>query len=356
MSNISLSPDDIRSAADEGVISHNNAQDLIAWAADQRTATAGPPAAEQSKGLNLVTVAYYFGAMLMITACGWFLGDKWEELGSPGVLVTALVYLAVYLGLGLWIRTKGFIVGGGLLVTVAVCLVPLIVYSIEDILGLWPAANPGEYGDYYPRIHGSWIAMELATVVAALIALRFVKFGFLTAPLAFSFWFFSMDIAALILGDESLDWNARGWISIVVGVVTILIGYGLEKSYGKPEVPRSEDFAFWCYLFGLMAFWGGLTSMDSGSEIGKALYALVNLGLIGIALFLRRAVFLVFGALGVHIYLGHLAYRVFQDSFLFPFVLAFLGLSLIIVTVLAQRYLNRLAKVTLSREGGENAV
>ena len=37
--------------------------------------------------------------------------------------------------------------------------------------------------------------------------------------------------------------------------------------------------------------------------------------------------------LGVHVYLGHLAYEVSKDSFFFPFALALLGLSLILLTV-----------------------
>ena len=123
----------------------------------------------------------------------------------------------------------------------------------------------------------------------------------------------------------------------------MLVGYGLERTLHVPGEPRSQDFAFWCYLFGLMAFWGGLTSMDSGSEFNRAVYLVINLGLIGIALYLRRTVFLVFGAIGVHLYLGHLAYTVFKESFLFPFALAFLGLSLILVTVFAQSYVWRIA-------------
>ena len=59
---------------------------------------------------------------------------------------------------------------------------------------------------------------------------------------------------------------------------------------------------------------------------------------------LRRAVFLVFGAMGAYIYLGHLAWEVFKDSVLFPFVLALLGLSLILGTVWGQRYWKRQIK------------
>jgi len=339
---LSLTSADIYLAAEEGVLLRADAERLIHWGFEQRFNRSGlaePKAAavEQGRGFNLVTVAYYFGAMLMITACAWFLGDKWDDLGSPGILSTVVLYMLIAAGLGWWLRKKGYTVGGALLITVAVCLVPLLTYSIEDILGLWPSGHPGAYERYYPWINGSWIVMELATIAAAAIALRFVRFGFLTAPIAFSFWFLSMDLAALISRNADLGWENRQWISVFVGLVTLLVGYALDRTLHKPGEPRSEDFAFWCYLFGMLAFWGGLTSMDSDSELTKAAYALLNVGFILLSVKLRRSTFLVFGALGVHLYLGHLAYRVFQDSFFFPFALALLGLSLILLTVWMQR-------------------
>ena len=341
---ILLSVSDIREATVEGIISDADAQSLIEWAVernDRWTASIGA-LSEQPKGFNLVTVAYYFGAMLMITACGWFLGDKWESLGSHGVLVTTVVYFVLAVALGLWLRGKGYLVGGGLLVTVAVCLLPLITYCVEDLLGFWPDVHPGEYGDYYPMVRGGWILMEWVTIIGALVALRFVRFAFLTAPLAFSFWFFSMDLAAWLFGKQNLSGDEISWVSAGVGLLTMLVGYGLDRSLRAADETYSEDFAFWCYLFGLMAFWGGLTSMNGDSELNRFVYLLINLALIGIAVYTKRRVFLVFGVIGAHIYLGHLAFRVFENSFLFPFVLAFLGLSVILITVFAQSYIRRL--------------
>ena len=344
-----LTPADIRRAVSEDVLPRADAERLIDWGYEQRfnrTLLPEPvgPAPEARKGLNAVTVAYYFGAMLMISACAWFLGDKWEALGTPGVFATVLVYMLAAVSLGHLLRGKGYVVGGGLLVTVGVCLVPLLVYTVEEMLGLWPGERPGEYREYYPRVHASWIVMELATMAAALVALRFVPFGFLTAPLAFSFWFFSMDVAEWLFGRDTLTSNERCWVSVVVGVLTMLVGYGLERTLRRPGVPRTEDFAFWCYLFGLLAFWCGLTFMGSGTELGRLIYAFVNVGLIALGVRLRRGVFLVFGVLGVHVYLGHLAYEVFKDSVLFPFALALLGLSVILVTVLAQRRMHGLVR------------
>ncbi len=183
-SELSLTSSDIYRASDEGVLLQADAERLVQWGYEQRfnrSVLMEPMALapEQRKGFNLVTVAYYFGAMLMISACAWFLGDKWEALGSPGIFSTTLVYMMVAVGTGWWLRKKGYVVGGGLLITVAVCLVPLLTYTIEDMIGLWPSEHPGSYKNYYPWINGSWIVMELATIAAAAIALRYVRFGFL---------------------------------------------------------------------------------------------------------------------------------------------------------------------------------
>jgi hypothetical protein len=188
--------------------------------------------------------------------------------------------------------------------------------------------------------------MELATIAAAALALRFVRFSFLTAPMAFSFWFLSMDLAALIYKQNTLDSDTMKWVSVLVGLITMIIGFGLDRALRQRHAPASEDFAFWCYLFGLMGFWGALTSMDSGSEVKRFIYLLINLALIGLAVKLKRTVFLVFGAIGVYIYLGHLAWEVFKDSVFFPFVLALLGLSLILGTVWGQRYWRRRLRTT----------
>ena len=196
-------------------------------------------------------------------------------------------------------------------------------------------------------IASCYLVMELATIVVAAIALWFVRFGFLTAPLAVTFWFLSMDVVALV-SDLHMDSNARARITVAVGVLMMVIGVGLDRAQAKRLAARGgtrdEDYGFWMNLFGTLAFWGGLTSMDSDSEAGRLVYLAINVGLILAAVKLGRVVMLALGTLGVHIYLFHLAYDVFRDTFLFPFVLALLGLSLILFTVFAQRYLRHRVK------------
>ncbi|MBL8149194.1 MAG: hypothetical protein JNN15_04625 [Blastocatellia bacterium] len=291
-----FSSDDIYRAAEEGVFSRSDAEKLVQWGYEQQfNRRLLLPAPEHHKGFNLVTTCYYFGAMLMISACAWFLGDKWDELGSKGIFVTTLIYMTAAASLGVWLRNKGFVIGGGLLVTVVVTLIPLVTYTIEDMFGLWSKTILEDYERFYPITHVLCIVIEIATIAAAAFAIKFVRFGFLTAPMAVSFWFFAMNIACLIFETDSLPNTKIEWVSVIVGITTIVVGHVLEKTLKRDNHSCSEDFAFWCYLFGMFGFWGGLTSISSDSELILLLYAVINLGLIGTSLYLKRRLFLVFG-------------------------------------------------------------
>jgi hypothetical protein len=63
-------------------------------------------------------------------------------------------------------------------VAVAVAMMPMAVCGIEDSLGLWSDAlrGPSEYRNFFPTINASWLYMELATIIAAIVALRFYRF------------------------------------------------------------------------------------------------------------------------------------------------------------------------------------
>jgi len=101
---------------------------------------------------------------------------------------------------------------------------------------------------------------------------------------------------------------------------------------------HEKDYAFWIYLFGVLAFWCGLSSMRSDSELNKFIYMCINLLMIVVGAILSRRVFAVFGGLGIAGYLGHLAYSVFKDSLVFPFALTLIGLAVIFIGIVWQRH------------------
>ena len=90
------------------------------------------------------------------------------------------------------------------------------------------------------------------------------------------------------------------------------------------------------YIFGVVAFWGGMTAQESDSELSKFIYFCVNILMIATGVVLTRRVFVAFGAIGACIYLGHLAWNVFADSWFFPITLTGIGLLIIYLGVLWQ--------------------
>lgn len=283
-------------------------------------------------------VAYYLGALIVIGAMGWFMNKAWDNMGGPGLVAVASCYAVCFVLGGGTLWAQSLRIPGGLLLTIAVCMVPLTTFGIERWTGFWPSTDPGSYTHFHPFIDGSWVIMEAATVAAGAIALRFWRFPFLTAPIAYSLWYMSMDLAELLGGHQILTWDEKQRITVLFGAAMMLASY-IADLRGK-----SDDFAFWGYLFGLMAFWGGLTSMDSNSELGKFVYCLINIGLIAASLVLRRRTFILFGSLGLFGYLSYLAYRVFENSLLFPFVLSLIGILIIYLGLQYKRRRDRVER------------
>lgn len=324
---------DLDWAASQGVITTAQA-DALWRALDERTADAPK--------FDLVHVAYYGGALLVIAAMGWFLTDVWESLHGAGIFLIALTYAALFLCLGVWAwGRKTLRTPGGLLVTMAVCMTPLAVYGLQRWTGVWPFDDPGSYVDFHRWIRGGWFAMEMATLAAGLAALRHIRFPFLTAPIAFVLWYVSMDLTPIIAGGADIDWVLRRKVSMWFGLGMLAATYVIDRR-------TREDFAFWGYLFGLVAFWGGLTLQHSDSELAKFIYFLINLALMLTSVFLRRRAFLVFGAMGAFGYFYHLAETVFRNSFAFTIVLTVLGLSIILAGVQLRRHGPRIEAAVLA--------
>lgn len=312
--------------------------DLAAPACDESAPTSIPvPSREQrTKGLNVLDIAYYAGALLILGALGWFLGSQWDTFGPPGIFGISLAYAILFSYLGYLLRFRyGYPNAGGLLATCAVWMVPLMAYALEDWAGVWPGSRPGSYSGYFHWINGSWMVIELATAVVGVMVLRFIHFPFLVFPVALSVWFFSMDAAEMLSG-HLIQSHDKDWISVGIGLIMLAASFLADRRF-------EMDLAFWGYFFGLSAFWGGLTDMDSGSELGKAIYAFINLVLLGLGIYLDRRAFLVFGSLGLLFYLYHLADAVFKNSPLFPFAVAFVGLAILLGAVYLQRHAQRIS-------------
>jgi hypothetical protein len=287
-------------------------------------------AEEAQAGFEAAHIAYYLGALLIIGAMGWFVTDAWDKLSGITLFLVAATYALVFgwAGFALY-RRAATQIPGGVLAAVAVCMTPLATFGIERQLGWWPADGLTRYSEFHPYISGSWVAMEIATILVAAIALKYVRFPFITAPAAYALWYLSMDATSFLFGKH-WTFHDECWISVIFGLVMIGIAYFADGEADK-------DFAFWFYLFGVLSFSGGLSMMDSGSELGKAIYCLIHLAMIVIAVVLQRKVFLVFGAFGVFFYLAMEATHLFKDSLGFTIVITLIGIVFIVAGLLFKK-------------------
>jgi hypothetical protein len=311
---------DLESAVREGIISGEQADRLVEHLSRN-----------DAPRFSFVHVLYYLGGMIAIGAMTLFMTLGWSTLGGWGGFVTALLYGALALLLTHWfLEEKRLPVPAGIMATLAVAMVPLAIYAAQTALGQWAADRP--YRDYHVWIDARWIMMELGTLATGAVLLWRYRFPFMLMPIAVTLWYMTMDVVPFLFGTEFYNWEIRKAVSVWFGLAMIVFAFWVDV-----RSRFSRDYAFWLYLFGVLTLWGGLSLMRSDSELSKLGYCAINLAMLLIGAILGRRVFAVFGGMGIAGYLGHLSYRVFRDSLLFPFALSAVGFAIIWLGVLWQR-------------------
>ena len=318
----------LQQAAQQGIITHTQVQELWAFLSTQ---------SEQGVSFKTSHILYYLGGLIAIGAMSLFMNLGWERFGGWGLFFIALAYM----GAGLWLTrfflNRNLFIPAGILAAFVVVLAPLAVYGIQLALDLW--ADGRVYRDYHRYIDWRWLMMEFATLAVGVAILWRHRLPFSMMPVAVTLWYISMDLTPFLFQSEDYQWELRKFISMWFGLLMMLVAFWVDIRTKQPK-----DFAFWLYLFGVLAFWGGLSSMNSDSELNKFIYFCINLLLITVGAVLSRRVFAIFGGFGVAIYLSHLAYSVFKDSMLFPFALTVIGLAVIFVGVYWQRHEQKIAE------------
>ncbi|EMP54887.1 hypothetical protein MSNKSG1_14187 [Marinobacter santoriniensis NKSG1] len=308
-------------AAEEKLISPEQAEALLEFFEAQN---------KDVPRFTFTHVLYYLGGLIAIGAMTLFMNLGWEAFGGAGIVFISAVYAALGLTVTNVLAARHLAIPAGICATFVVCLTPIAIYGLQQWLGVWP--DESVYRDYHRYIKWHWLYMELGTLaVGAVIAWKY-KYPFLIMPIAVTLWYLSMDLTAMLSGGD-FDWELRKLVSLYSGLLMIGLAIWVDL-----RSRRKLDYAFWIYIFGVMAFWGGLSAQQSDSEFSKFLYFVINLAMIGVGVLLIRRVFVVFGAIGSCGYLVHLASDVFEDSWLFPISLTAIGLGIIYLGILWQKH------------------
>lgn len=319
---------DLRRAFEAGLLEEAQLARIIAFLDSHPPAQAAADASPAAR-FDLTHVLWYGGALIVMAAMGLFTTTAFALMGGWGLFATGLGYATALTAAGrhLW-HARGLRLPGGLLIAAAVAMFPMMIYGVQDALDLWRYAQgrPGEYNRFFPYVHGSWLYMEAGTVLAAALALRFYKVPLLLLVAGVALWFMSMDLAMWFTASpESFDeFTTRRLVSLYFGLAVIAVAWMIDLRRQK-----GPDLAFWLHIAGAAAFWAGMTLSPESTPLTRFLYCLINVGLVGFAIYIDRRIYAVFGAIGVSTYLGYLAYDVFEDALLFPFALSLIGLGVI---------------------------
>jgi hypothetical protein len=338
----------IAAAAERGVVDARQRDALISIAdeitgASRRDEAASSPT-ESRRAFNPVIIAYSAGALLVLFALGWFLADRWRDLGGVGVLLVSGVYMAVFAITARQLGRRGFRVAGGLVAALAVAMTPVWAWALLRITGEWPPST--YYNDpllrYQPWISSRWIILELTTIAVALITVRKVKFFAIAIPIAGAFVGFLMNLGSA-LGDPEISYYVGPYYACLVACLTFAVAYAIDRRQGD-----TEDYAAWFYvaativlLFGYIGVWRTIGWWRHALPLVAAVFVIA-------ALFLRRRVLLLAAGIAAFGYLGYLAFDVFEKVIGLPIALAGLGLLVIAATVWMQRRF----PVLVARMGG----
>lgn len=322
---------DIQRWISDGLITREQADALLHDLATHHTG---------ESGLDLTTLLYYGGGLLVLIAYGIFLGLQWEgmnEAARIAIAAASLVFFAVVSRVLL--RSERYRLPGELLQVVAVAIVPLLTFAVLDAAGWWPH-DPG-YPSAEFETDLTWARMALAgtTLIAAGLAFTQSRSPFVLAAVAVSFASLVLDVS-IQFETERLNYVWETPQSIVIA----LVGAGSIAAGVAVRGEGERDYSLWLYLMGLAGLAVGLGSRalnEDAEPLWGTVWMVTAFGILALSLVLQERMFAAAGLAAVFLYLAKLVFDVFQSANA-ALILVVLGLLVLGIGMLYQRYNERL--------------
>jgi hypothetical protein len=323
--------------AARGIITAEQRDALLALA--RSTSAPIAPERREEPGLSGANIAYGVGALLALFAMGWFVIDRWKALGPTGVMLVAAGYGALFLFAAHVLEREGFPTARGVAVLLAVAITPLAAWGAGATVGLWSEESLKVCATILPPVFpcdSTPVALELTTVLAALIAVRRVRFGPLAIPFALTAFVLPVHWLHLLRDHPSTrTGDAWGWM--FAASVALVAAYAVERHTAHGEM--DPDYGRWMQVVAAFTMVVGLAQVVSVHHMLRHLGPVFALAALTVSVYLRRTAWTIAGAVILFAYLIWLATDVFKLGLAFPLLLVVSGLVIIIGTVWVQRRL-----------------
>jgi MYXO-CTERM domain-containing protein len=242
----------------------------------------------------------YLGGFVIFGAILSLLQVQSEDHGAPGLVLWAVLVLAVLAALAFLSRRTGHFVTAGLLALSSVGAFVVAFGALLDWFGWLPdIQSPGFRGFHF------WLlVLELATVIAAAVALSIFRFPLLVFVLAATSWYFTTD---LLSGGG--NWSA--WVTIAFGLVLLAAGAAVDTGPSRP-------YGFWLHVVSGLTIGGALLWFFHDSDFDWILIAIAALLYIALGDRLMRSSWVVLGAWGFLQTTSHFAEKWSDGGLLVP--------------------------------------
>jgi len=252
--------DDLRAAAAAGAINSSQLEALLAF-----LGTPQPGPSTSAPKFDVVHLLWYMGALVVISAMGLFSTLAFTKMGGPALAATALVYVALFTAAGHYLWTvRKLRTPGGLLIAIAVSMIPLAVYGVQDSYGAWSQfGKPGTVRDFYVWIKGSWIFNGASDH-------RRRPDRAAVLPLSLNCLHHGLCVVVPVDGHCAVDHRIAGrQLGNLAPCFDRLRPCRHRRGHGCQHAAAFRRFRVLLYLFGVMTFWGGITDGSSVSNVTR---------------------------------------------------------------------------------------
>ena len=268
----------------------------------------------------------WFGGVLALLASTIFLGTAGVTFGALGFGLSLSIVMAGLVSGGWALKSKGHHFAGGMLATLFSGLVPLLVFSITDQLGV--TGDFADYGNFFDYISAQWVWMELIAIVVGIIVVWKFDFGFASLPPTVAAYFFVMDagIGLFDLGFETLALL----VGFVLGAAMVALGVWFQLR-GK------DGHATWLLLYGLLSVLFGVNQLSETGTTVAMIYIPVGLSFLVLGWSIKRGIPVTIGGLAISSALCFLTYDYFDNSILFSLAVFAFGVTIVLIATFARR-------------------
>ena len=284
---------------------------------------------ETDTSSKLMKILYFIGGGIVFLGIAFWIGQEWSHFGAIAkILCTLGIAIAFFVSGVLLSQHKEHVTLSSVFFLISALLMPLGLGVTYDELDI--------------KVNSYATGTQMGVILTAVFAGAYFLYKrnlllFITLFFASCLFFILTD---WIMSDSYLasDYKFDLYRLFFMGLTWMLLGHAFSNS-------ERQGLSSWLYAFGVISVLStGLALGDwkpNQSAFWEIIYPGLALGIVFLSTVVKSRSFLIFGSLGLGIYLCKITAEYFSDSLGWPLALILMGFAMIGIAFGAVRIRNR---------------